>query len=63
MVERQVATAIKGDAVAEHELVIRGGSVVDGTGAPVRTADVAVDEGPTPDHEVVVGHGPTVPRR
>ncbi|MGO9027796.1 MAG: N-acyl-D-amino-acid deacylase family protein [Acidimicrobiales bacterium] len=28
-----------------HDLVIRGGSVVDGTGAPARTADVAVDGG------------------
>jgi N-acyl-D-amino-acid deacylase len=28
-----------------HELVIRGGSVVDGTGAPRRIADVAVDDG------------------
>ena len=28
-----------------HELVIRGGTVVDGTGAPAVTADVAVDEG------------------
>jgi len=28
-----------------HELVIRGGAVVDGTGAPARTADVAVDGG------------------
>lgn len=28
-----------------HELVIRGGSVVDGTGAPPRTADVGVDGG------------------
>jgi N-acyl-D-aspartate/D-glutamate deacylase len=28
-----------------HDLVIRGGSVVDGTGAPARTADVAVSEG------------------
>jgi N-acyl-D-aspartate/D-glutamate deacylase len=28
-----------------HELVIRGGTVVDGTGAPRRTADVAVDGG------------------
>ncbi|MDQ2649812.1 MAG: amidohydrolase family protein [Actinomycetota bacterium] len=28
-----------------HELVIRGGTVVDGTGAPRRTADVAIDGG------------------
>jgi N-acyl-D-amino-acid deacylase len=28
-----------------HDLVIRGGSVVDGTGAPARTADVAIDDG------------------
>jgi N-acyl-D-amino-acid deacylase len=28
-----------------HDLVIRGGTVVDGTGAPSRTADIAVDRG------------------
>src|SRR6516165_8471870 len=31
--------------MAEHELVIRGGTVVDGTGSPSRTADVAVSGG------------------
>src|SRR3954451_495458 len=28
-----------------HDVVIRGGTVVDGTGAPARTADVAIDNG------------------
>jgi N-acyl-D-aspartate/D-glutamate deacylase len=28
-----------------HDLVIRGGTVVDGTGSPARTADVAIDGG------------------
>jgi N-acyl-D-aspartate/D-glutamate deacylase len=28
-----------------HDVVIRGGSVVDGTGRPARTADVAIDDG------------------
>ena len=31
--------------MAEHDLVIRGGTVIDGTGAPRRTADVAVTDG------------------
>ena len=31
--------------MSTHALVIRGGAVVDGTGAPARTADVAIDEG------------------
>ncbi len=28
-----------------HDLIIRGGTVIDGTGAPARTADVTVDRG------------------
>ncbi len=31
--------------MASHDLIIRGGHVVDGTGAPARTADVAVTSG------------------
>lgn len=31
--------------MAEHDLVIRAGTVVDGTGGPRRTADVAIDDG------------------
>ena len=31
--------------MASHDLVIRGGTVADGTGAPTRTADVAIDGG------------------
>ncbi len=31
--------------MTSHDLVIRSGRVVDGTGAPARTADVAIDDG------------------
>ena len=31
--------------MAEHDIVIRGGTVVDGTGAPARSADVAITGG------------------
>jgi N-acyl-D-aspartate/D-glutamate deacylase len=31
--------------MSEHDVVIRGGTVVDGTGTPARTADVAIDGG------------------
>lgn len=31
--------------MAEHDLIVRGGTVIDGTGAPGRTADVAVRDG------------------
>jgi len=31
--------------VPTYDLVIRGGTVIDGTGAPARTADVAIDRG------------------
>ena len=31
--------------MAEHDVIIRGGTVIDGTGAPRRTADVAIRDG------------------
>jgi N-acyl-D-aspartate/D-glutamate deacylase len=31
--------------MAAHDLIIRGGSVIDGTGSPARTADIAVSDG------------------
>jgi N-acyl-D-aspartate/D-glutamate deacylase len=40
-----------------HELVIRGGTVVDGTGAPAATADVAVDGGRITEVGRVDGRG------
>src|SRR5690606_32944623 len=40
-----------------HELVIRGGTVVDGTGAPAATADVAVDGGRITEVGRVEGRG------
>jgi len=43
--------------VAEHELVIRGGFVVDGTGAPGRLADVAIDGGRITAVGTVTGRG------
>ena len=46
-----------------HDLVIRGGTVVDGTGAPARTADVAVDDGVVVEVGRVGGLTPSRARR
>jgi N-acyl-D-aspartate/D-glutamate deacylase len=43
--------------MAEHDLVIRGGTVIDGTGAPRRTADVAVSHGRITEVGRVDGRG------
>jgi len=43
--------------VAEHDLVIRGGTVVDGTGAPPVVADVAVSDGIVTEVGRVDGRG------
>ncbi|MGH7399704.1 MAG: N-acyl-D-amino-acid deacylase family protein [Candidatus Rokuibacteriota bacterium] len=42
---------------ATHDLVIRGGLVVDGTGAPCRRADVAVRDGRLSEVGAVTGRG------
>jgi N-acyl-D-aspartate/D-glutamate deacylase len=43
--------------MADHDLVVRNGTVVDGTGAPRRTADVAVDDGRITAVGEVAGRG------
>ncbi len=40
-----------------HDLVIRGGNVIDGTGAPARTADVAIEAGTIVSVGTNVGRG------
>jgi N-acyl-D-aspartate/D-glutamate deacylase len=43
--------------MAEHDLVVRAGTVVDGTGSPPRTADVAVRDGRITEVGRVSGRG------
>jgi N-acyl-D-aspartate/D-glutamate deacylase len=43
--------------MTDHEMVLRGGLVVDGTGAPARTADVAIDAGRISAVGTVEGRG------
>jgi N-acyl-D-aspartate/D-glutamate deacylase len=45
------------DGMAEHDLVVRAGTVVDGTGSPPRTADVAVRDGRITEVGRVSGRG------
>ena len=46
-----------------HDLVIKGGTVVDGTGAPARTADVAISDGRVTEVGRVDGAGAPRDRR
>jgi N-acyl-D-aspartate/D-glutamate deacylase len=41
--------------MSEHDLIIRGGTVVDGTGAEARTADVAISDGTVTEVGAVEG--------
>ena len=41
--------------MSDHDLIIRGGTVLDGTGAPRRTADVAVSDGIVTEVGAVAG--------
>ena len=43
--------------MAEYDLVVRGGTVLDGTGSPERTADVAVTAGTIVEVGTVAGRG------
>ena len=43
--------------MSQHDLVIRSGSVIDGTGQPVFTADVAITDGKIIEVGEVSGHG------
>jgi len=45
------------NVMAQHDLVIRGGTVLDGTGAEARTADVAIDGGRIVEVGKVAGKG------
>ena len=43
--------------MADHDLIVRGGTVLDGTGGPARTADVAVRDGIVTEVGRVDGRG------
>lgn len=42
---------------SDHDLVVRGATVADGTGAPLREADLAVDAGRVTTVGAVPGRG------
>ena len=43
--DRRHPSLLQRGAMTMHDLVVKGGTVVDGTGAPARTADVAITDG------------------
>src|SRR5207248_937231 len=52
-----MVSATRPYGIPMHDLVIRGGTVVDGTGSPGRTADVAISEGVVTEVGKVDGKG------
>jgi N-acyl-D-aspartate/D-glutamate deacylase len=51
------AASVAGERTSQFDLVVRGGTVIDGTGTPARTADVAVRDRVVVEVGTVAGRG------
>ena len=52
-----------GGSMSQHDLVIRSGSIIDGTGEPAFTGDVAIKDGKITEVGGVAGRGVQSQRR